>query len=87
MTLRSQLHTASNSLAQRRGLILAGDFNCCLTAGYPTTGTNVFTHGGGHTLGTQHKLVMQHGLVALNCWDDRLGWPYLLQPTGSGVTH
>ena len=80
---------ALHSLAQRHGLVLAGDFNCCLTAGYPITGTNVFTRGGRQVLGTQHRdratfnqIAMQHGLVALNCWDASLG-PTSSNPIGA----
>ena len=84
-TLDGTLH----SLAQRHGLVVAGDFNCCLTAGYPITGTNVFTHGGRRVLGTQHKdramfnqIALTHGLVALNCWDASLG-PTSSNPIGA----
>ena len=85
----TSLNETLHSLAHRHGLVMAGDFNCCLTAGYPTTGTNVFTHGGRQMLGTQHKdramfnqLVMHHGLVALNCWDATLG-PTSSNPLGA----
>ena len=83
------LDGALHSLAQRHGLTLAGDFNCCLTAGYPITGTNVFTHGGRTVLGTQHRdramfnqIAMHHGLVALNCWDASMG-PTSTNPIGA----
>ena len=39
-----------HSLAHRHELVLGGDFNCSLTAGYPHTGTHVFTHCGRQTL-------------------------------------
>ena len=88
-TLCAALDAELHSLATRHGLILAGDFNCCLTAGYPTTGTNVFTHGDRRVLGTQHRdralfnqLAITHGLVALNCWDARLG-PTSHNPIGA----
>ena len=78
-----------NALARRHGLVLAGDFNCCLTAGYPVTGTNVFTHKGRQVLGTQHRdralfnqIALQHGLVALNSWNATMG-PTSVNPIGA----